>query len=135
MATLGITLSSRGHIPFHPLVARSIKEIKGTIRRRNEDRLRLMSRRHERGEGRKLEDLSRRLSKKAPGRETKSLEVFIRRRNEDRLRLMSRRHEQGAQLIREKTTDGVYPLAVIEERLRRRSQRHAQARFGGGHGS
>ena len=66
---------------------------------------------------------------------SKELKVTIRWRNDERLRLVSRRNERGAQLIREKTTDGVYPLAVIEERLRRRSQRHAQARFGGGHGS
>ena len=40
LPTLGVTLSSRGHIRFHPLLARSTKseELKGTIRRRHEER-------------------------------------------------------------------------------------------------
>jgi hypothetical protein len=46
---------------------------------------------------------------------------------------MIRRYERI--WIGKQAAEGVYPLAVVEERLRRKSQRHAQARFGGGHRS
>lgn len=40
-----------------------------------------------------------------------------------------------ADVISKKMSGGVYPAASIGERLRLKSRRHAQARFGGGQGS
>jgi hypothetical protein len=49
--------------------------------------------------------------------------------------MMEEKRAARADVISEKMTGGVYPAASIGERLRLKSRRHAQTRFGGGQGS